>query len=223
VLFEPTTEGVRAALERALTGDEALRAARPAFDGPTSLRAWSDVIATEPSRSARSEDSLAVAVRRKSGDLPDAPWVLLLDDGDEPDPALVETLARAQKASGADVVTCGVSDGETEYFFAGEPGGLGVLANDYGTVALVRRELLADVADPEWPLLARLSAAGARIESVPLPLVRRSQPPGTLAREPSDALLVVEHVERALPRPLRSLARLAAGLAADAARAADAP
>ena len=223
VLFEPTSEGVRGALERALTGGEPLRAARPAFDGPTSLRAWSDVIAMQPAPSAPVDGSLAVAVRRRSDDdLPDAPWVLLLDDGDEPDPALVETLARAQAASGADVVTCGVSDGVTEYFFAGDPGGLGVLTNDYGTVALLRRELLTDVADHEWPLLARLSAAGARIESVPLPLVRRTHPPGTLAHEPSDALLVVEHIERALPGPLRSLARLAAGLAADAARAADA-
>src|SRR5262249_49316432 len=38
VLFEPTAEGVRSALERAFTDEGGLRAASPAFDGPTSLR-----------------------------------------------------------------------------------------------------------------------------------------------------------------------------------------
>jgi hypothetical protein len=88
-------------------------------------------------------------------------------------------------------------------------------------VALLRRSLLAAVttaspaADPDWSLLARLSAAGAKIVSVPTPLVTRATRPGTLGRHPSDALLVVEQFERALPDELRVLARLAAGLAAD--------
>src|SRR5206468_103675 len=107
--------------------------------------------------------------------------------------------------------------------FLGEPAGLGVLSNAYGTVALHRRALLDDTAtlwpvdaDPDWPLLAGLSAAGARIVSVPLPLVTCRAAPGAIERDPSDALLVVERVEQALPPPLRSIARLAAGLAADA-------
>jgi hypothetical protein len=68
--------------------------------------------------------------------------------------------------------------------------------------------------DHDWPLLARLNAAGARIVSVPLPLVARAGRPGTLERDPSDALLVVEAFESALPDQFRLVARLAAGLAA---------
>ena len=90
-----------------------------------------------------------------------------------------------------------------------------MLFNGYGTVALIRRSLLADV-EEDWPLLARLSLGGARIVSVPVPLVTRSAEPGNLERDPADALLVAERFERALPDSLRSLARLAAGLAAAA-------
>jgi O-antigen biosynthesis protein len=154
-----------------------------------------------------------------------APWVVFLDEEDIAAPELVETLVRAQVASGADVVTCGVLVEGTEYVFAGEPAGLGVLGNGYGTVALLRRELLGDVTDPwpvawdpDWPMLARLSALGAQIVSVPASLVTRAVGPGMLDPNPSDGLLVVEQLERTLPVPLRGLARLAAGLAADAQR-----
>jgi hypothetical protein len=149
-------------------------------------------------------------------------WVLVPDgDGD-----LRETLLRAQAASGADVVTCGLTlpDGN-EQLFIGAPGGLGVLANSYGTVALIRSSLLeevgrpgADARDPMWPLLARLSAAGARIDSIPLPLAEATERPGDVERDPKGALAVAQELEHALPESLRSLARLAAGLAADAQR-----
>jgi hypothetical protein len=69
--------------------------------------------------------------------------------------------------------------------------------------------------DPDWVLLARLSAAGASIVSLPAPLLSRRSPPGSLERSPSDALLVAEELERVLPGQLASTARLAAGLAAD--------
>jgi O-antigen biosynthesis protein len=153
-----------------------------------------------------------------------APWVVFLDEEDLPDRGLVETLVRAQAASGADVVTCAVRRNGSEHFYVGEPGGLGLLENEYGTVALIRRALLEDlsspwaVADVDWPLLARFSAAGARIVSVPVPLVSSRVRPGTLEREPSDGLLVVERFEHALPEQHRSLARMAAGLAAEAQR-----
>ncbi len=109
---------------------------------------------------------------------------LLLDEDDVAEPELVETLVRAQQVSGADVVTCGISvDGTTRTCFPGEPRALGLLANGYGTVGLVRRSLLdGGSAKPSWPLLAQLSVSGgAQIVSVPLPLVtsrtrrRRSQ------------------------------------------------
>ena len=157
-----------------------------------------------------------------------AEWVVFLDEEDVPEAELLDTLVRAQAASGADVVSCGLyleeeEGGRTLRFFAGQPCGLGLLENGYGTVALLRRSLLGELGtpwpvegDPDWPLLARLSASGAQIVSVPTPLLTRRARPGTLERHPSDALLVVAQLEHALPDQLQSLARLAAGLAANA-------
>ena len=179
----------------------------------------------------RSQGASVEAAREAALEAVEGDWVCFLDEEDVPAEALLETLVRAQAASGADVVSCGLSlaDGENDasrlHFFPGEPHALGLLANGYGTVALIRRSLLGDlqtpwpvVGDSDWPLLAGLSAGGARIVSVPAALVTRTLPPGTIERHPSDALLVVEQLERALPEQLRSLARLAAGLAADAQR-----
>jgi glycosyltransferase involved in cell wall biosynthesis len=157
-----------------------------------------------------------------------AQWVVFLDEEDVPEPELLDALVRAQAASGADVVSCGLyleeeEGGRTLRFFAGQPRALGLLENGYGTVALLRRSLLAGLTagrpaegDPDWPLLARLSASGAQIVSVPTPLLTRRARPGTLERHPADALLVAAQFERALPDQLHSLARLAAGLAANA-------
>jgi hypothetical protein len=153
-------------------------------------------------------------------------WLVFLEDEDELEPEFLETMVRAQQASGADVVTCGLhSTGRRgQRFFIGEPGGLGILENGYGTVALIRRSLLshelleavAGEADPDWRLLARLSLSGAAIVSVPLPLATRSRAPGRLERNSVDAALVLREFESVVPRPLDSIARLAAGLAADA-------
>jgi glycosyltransferase involved in cell wall biosynthesis len=155
-----------------------------------------------------------------------APWVVFLDEDDVASPELMATLVRAQAASGADVVTCGLELHDPDLgaelqFFLGEPRALGVLANCYGNTALIRRSLLSEMTsawpadDPDWPLLARLSASGARIVSVPLPLVTRNTRPGTLEQHSADALQVVQTLERCLPPQLSSLARLTAGLAAD--------
>jgi hypothetical protein len=179
----------------------------------------------------RSEHASIEAAREAGLREGSAPWVVFLDEGDEPESGFLETLVAAQAASGADVVSCALrieaGDGSpTQHFFAGEPKGTGVLANGYGTVALLRRSLLGDDAgrgptarDPDWPLLAGLSASGARIVSVPVSLVTRRARPGTIERDPTDALLVLARLEQALPDSLRSLARLVAGLAADAQRA----
>jgi len=222
VLFEPTARGVEAALRRALTNADAMRPARPAFDAGAALSEWAEVVETRPSPRSAAEDDLpdvdVLGQRDVAG--ASAPFVLFLDDGNEPHRDLLDTLRRAQAASGADVVSCGLrvrdESGETLHFFHGDPGGLGLLFNGYGTVALIRRSLLDDV-DADWPLLARLSLAGARIVSVPAPLVTRGAHPGSVERDASDALRVAELFERALPQSLRSLARLAAGLAAAAA------
>ena len=200
VLFEPTAEGVAAALGRALRDSDALRPARPALDAHAAYEAWADVMRMTPQRDVPPE--------RAQG----ADWALLLDERDEPDPRLEEMLRRAQAASGADVVTCGVRLGATERLFLGDPGGLGLVENHYGAAALVRRSLLPDTREPLWPLLARLVTSGAQIVSIPRALVERGDP--EVADGPAEALAVVQRFEERLPPALRSLARLTAGLAA---------
>ncbi|MEN3310808.1 MAG: hypothetical protein V7645_137 [Actinomycetota bacterium] len=160
-------------------------------------------------------------------------WVVFMDEEDVAEPTLVETLVRAQEMSGADVVSCGLLLTDGVHLFPGQPHALGLLANGYGTVSLLRRSLLgppADesaahvsraapaAADPDWPLLAALSVAGARIVSIPIPLVARAVRPGALETEPGEALRVLSHFERALPHNLRFIAELAARLAAEMER-----
>ena len=204
VLFEPTVDGIAQALRRVLADGDNMRPARPAFDDAESLRRWQEVLALPAHRSA---------ARRVAPD--DSGWALLLDDDDVPEPSLRETLIRAQQASGADVVTCGLFVGEAVHLFPGEPRALGLLANGYGTVALVRRSLLEpETLAPRWPLFAKLSVAGANIVSVPLPLVTAAVAPATLATHSAEALSVMNHFERALPRNLRFVAELATRLAA---------
>jgi glycosyltransferase involved in cell wall biosynthesis len=176
----------------------------------------------------RSEQASFEAARRAALHVGSAPYVVFLDEEDVPDEELLQALVRARAASGADAVSCAVrvADNRGEHavhVFAGEPGGLGALANAYGNVALIRRSLLGELTGPwpaegdgDWPLLAGLTVSGADVVSIPLPLVNRGIRPGTVESDPTDALLVVERLERVLPTALRSLARLAAGLAADA-------
>lgn len=201
-LFEPSASGVADALRRALANGNALTPVRPAFDATSAREGWTKVVERPPEPRGTSEDTGAVVVHA---------------DGCELDDDCVETLRRARAASGADVVTCGVRlpDG-TEHLFLGEPRGLGVIANHYGTVGVVRRSLLDDRAAHEdpWTMYARLSLDGATIVSVPRALARQQEPPGDVRRDAAAALRVVDHFERRLPRSLRSLARLAAGLAA---------
>jgi hypothetical protein len=162
-------------------------------------------------------------------------WVVFMDEEDVAEPTLLETLVRAQEKSGADVVSCGLFLDDTPgrrsvRLFPGQPRALGMLANDYGTVSLIRRSLLgprADAsavcisdagpaaADPDWPLLAELSVAGARIVSIPIPLVAQTTRPGALDSHPSEGLRVLNHFERALPPNLRLIAELGARLAAE--------
>ena len=177
-----------------------------------------------------SEGTSAEAAREDALRGGSAPYIVFLDEEDVPNEELLQTLVQAQRASGADVVTCGVrlpteDGGHVLHFFIGAAEGLGVLSNAFGTVGLFRREVLGEAgaaspaeADADWPLLAGLSASGARIVSVPLALVTRNARPGSVELDSNDALLVAQQLEGALPHPSRSTARLVAGLAANAAQ-----
>jgi glycosyltransferase involved in cell wall biosynthesis len=265
VLFEPTAEGVEAAIRRVLAEGNVPAPPRPAFEPRASLDRWAEVIEMQPRRRmddegdadgqvdvvvvrrhsqeallrcvAALEDQsygnfeMIVAETRQAGlDQGSAPYAVFLDEEDVPEAELLTTLLAARRATGADVVTCGLrlalDNGEHRlHFFSGDPGGLGAVANAYGNVALFRRAVLGNqtdpppgARDPDWPLLARLAGAGASVVSVPLALVRRRAQPGSAEDDPAAALLVVQQLERALPDPLRGAARLAAGLAANASR-----
>jgi glycosyltransferase involved in cell wall biosynthesis len=198
VLFEPTADGVATALRAALT--RPLRAARLAFDPEDAYRRWDELLQREP------------RPRKRHGG--EESFDLRLHDVDDPAHDLHDRLAAAQAASGADVVTCGIRlpSGDSRLFI-GDCGGLGAARNAYGTVGLVRRDLLVDAPSEDWLLYARLAVGGAKIVSVPEVLATVGAEP----REDSEtALAVAREFERVLPRTHRSLARLVAGLAAQA-------
>jgi len=198
ILFEPTAEGIARALRKALT--RSLRAARLAFDPRDAYRRWDELVQREPRRRAERQS--------------DGEFLLRLHEGDEPDDGMLERLTAAQVASGADVVTCGVRfPSGASRLFVGECGGLGALTNAYGTVGLVRRDLLARAPEADWLLYAQLALRGIKIVSVPEVLATVGREP---ADDPATALAVAQEFERALPREARSLARLAAGLEAQA-------
>jgi glycosyltransferase involved in cell wall biosynthesis len=131
VLFEPTGEALATALRSALSDGDALRPARPAYDDAESLRRWAEVV-------ARPTPAVGTAPGETSDD---GDLILSLGDGESAQPELEETLRRAQAASGADAVTCGLSVDGTVHLFQGEPRALGLLSNGYGTTVLIRRSL----------------------------------------------------------------------------------
>jgi glycosyltransferase involved in cell wall biosynthesis len=201
VLFEPTADGVVAALQTALSDGDALRPVRPAYDDADSLRRWSDVVAL------RADDPRPSPLAGE--------WTLELEEGDVAEPGIEGALSRAAAVSGADAVTCGISLDGTAHLFQGEPRALALLSNGYGTAAFVRRELSEGRGgEPVWPWLAGLAASGARIVSVPLPLVRATTPPATLETRPDEALAVLRHLESAAPTSARLSAELALRMAA---------
>jgi hypothetical protein len=206
ILFEPTAEALEAMLRAVLTDGKVPAPARAAVGADDSLERWREVIDTRSARSSapQSDGNEYVLVPDAEADLRDV-------------------LLQAQRATGADVVTCGLrlADGRIR-LFAGDPGGLGALANGYGTVALVRRDLLDTVPtawpeerDTAWPMLAGLAASGATVVSIPLPLAESDDEPGAVENDPAAALRAAQQLERSLPGPLAGSARLAAGLAAD--------
>jgi hypothetical protein len=152
-------------------------------------------------------------------------WVVFLDDDDEPDDELVDTLVSAQAASKADVVTTAVrpdDDPAGIQLFLGDPGALGLVENHYGVLGLVRSDLVAgqpladDGIDPDWPLFARIALAGGRIVSIPEPLATNRGRPGRINDVPGDGLAVLEAFEERRDAAPADLPQLAATLAASA-------
>jgi glycosyltransferase involved in cell wall biosynthesis len=160
-------------------------------------------------------------------------WVVFLDEDDVPDDRFLEVLARAQASSQADVVTVAVRPSDDPlgmHVFLGNPGAAGLAANHYGVLALIRKTLVDrestsdDAVDPDWPLLARLALAGAKIVGIPEPLAVHHGTPGRAGEVPGEGLVVLEAFEEVRGRPLRDLPQLAATLAAaEASHARDAP
>jgi glycosyltransferase involved in cell wall biosynthesis len=211
VFVAPTPAGIRAGLERRLSGADPSVAVRPSFDPEETLAAWQDILTTAPSSGSASE-----------AQSPETDFVPVLEDGDELEPEGRETLLRAQAAVNADVVTCATRSQDDEiHIYLGEPRELGLLGNYYGTIALYRSSLLEENdrpptgGDADWVRLASLSLSGARIVSVPLPLARSRRTPGNAANDPAAALAVARAFEKASPPGLQALPELVAALAAD--------
>jgi glycosyltransferase involved in cell wall biosynthesis len=206
---EPVAEALAPRLETLLSGEAAVVPARPAFDRKRTLSEWEAVIDESPQP-------------RRIGKLAGSDdFVLVVEDGDEPEPDCLEILRRAQAASGADVVTCGAyldGPGTQLQLFLGDSRELGTVANHYGIGGLYRRDLLEQLkrpveGDTHWLMLASLSLRGRNIVSVPRALVRSRRSPGSVGSDPV-ALAVASAFERATPVHLRGAPTLAAGLAA---------
>jgi len=161
-----------------------------------------------------------------------AEWVVFLDEHDDPDDGLIDTLVTAQAATGADVVTAAVrpvGDPDAARLFLGDPGALGLAENHYGALGLVRASLAGpeladdDGADPDWLLFARLALGGARIASLPLSLSTLAGGVGKAGDVPGSGLAVLEAFEAPHVEPFHDLPQLLTTLAAALQYAADAP
>jgi glycosyltransferase involved in cell wall biosynthesis len=192
VLCEPTAAALTAAVTNALQAPAPAGPARPPGD---SLTSWLELVETiEPAQ-------------RTSSTAAGGDWASF----GSPDPELFAALAAAQAASGAGVVTTGVQEGDAVRLFLGDAGPLGLVANHYGTVGIVRGSASAE--ESPWVLCARQAAAGAEVVSIPEPLASAAA-----QDEPGERLAVLEVFEHADGRALRQLPQLAATLGAALAR-----
>jgi glycosyltransferase involved in cell wall biosynthesis len=175
-----------------------------AAPGHVAIVATGDQSATSARRLAASNPLLEPSVVNASSRVEalaqaDADWILFVDEDDEPDDGLLDTLTAAQAASGADVVTCAVIPGDDPdgiQLFLGDPGVLGLVENHYGVLGLIRRtfvdaEDFPEGADPDWLLLARAALAGARIVSLPEPFATHTGRPGRVTDVPGEGLAVL--------------------------------
>jgi hypothetical protein len=207
--------------------------------GPTRIAvvARGDESAQHARRLGRATQSaqveVVIAESRRSGlDQTTAEWIVFLDEDDNPSDDLLDAFVAAQATSDADVVTAAVRPADEPdgiELFLGSPGPLGLLENQYGVLALIRRDVAAalpiydDAVDPDWPLLARLALAGCRIVSVPEALSVHSGRRGRAGDVPGEGLAVLEAFEEHLGAELHELPQLAATLGAALAKATTAP
>jgi hypothetical protein len=171
---------------------------------------------------------VVVAESRRAGfDRTAAEWILFLDEDDDPSDQLLDTLVAAQAAANADAVTAAVRPAEDPSairLFLGNPRSFGLLENHYGVLALLRSDVVAaqplheGAEDPDWPLLARIALAGARIVSVPEALSVHAGSCGNVADVPGEGLAVLEAFEGRPVTDLHDLPELAATLGAALAR-----
>ncbi|GIU93800.1 MAG: hypothetical protein KatS3mg012_0257 [Gaiellaceae bacterium] len=252
-LFDPTADDLARALRSALTAADGVGPATPGFDPRAALVRWVELVETiEPIPRARGprisavsvvaapsypsrtpigavdltlehieSDTRAAGLARASHD-----WVVFVDRDDDPDAGLLDALVEAQALTGADAVTTAVRPADTPdgvRVFLGDPGALGLVENQYGVIALVRRALLTDeelapsTSDPDWPLLAGIALRGGQIVSLPIAFATHRGRPGTISDVPGEGLAVLRLFEtRGHDSP--GIAALAATLAAALAR-----
>jgi glycosyltransferase involved in cell wall biosynthesis len=161
VLFEPTADGLAAALRRTLAAD-GFAPAKTACEPGESLQAWLDlvgsvtpslraggrpakhvaIVATGDGAAQRAErlahhtytvevETIRANSRREGLARSAADWVVFIDTDDMPDDTLIDVLVEAQAASNADVVTAAVRP-------AGE--GVQLFLGDPGSLGLIENQ-----------------------------------------------------------------------------------
>ena len=235
VLRRPDPDDFASALEAALQSGVA--SARPARNADDALADWVELVesveAPTPATVPRAErvavvargvhaelrarsvaiEMIAAQTRAEGAARASSEWLVFLDDDVVPDDGLIDALVAAQASSGADGVTAAVRTGNGVRLFLGDPGALGLIANHYGVIGLVRASLASG--EPDWQLFNRIALAGGRIVSLAEPLATYNGAIESIGDVPGAGVEILRAWERAGGRP--GLAGLAATLAAELA------
>src|SRR3954470_18675782 len=213
VLRRPDPDEFASALDAALRSGMA--PARPARDPDDALAAWVELVESveAPKRAAGARAERIEVTRAQTRTDASAEWFLFLDEDVIPDEGLLDALVAAQAWTGADAVTAAVRTENGVRVFLGDPGPLGLIANHYGVVGLVRASLANG--EPAWQLFNRIALAGGRIVSLPEPLATYEGSIASIGDVPGAGVEILRAWEQAGERP--GLAGLAATLAAELA------